>query len=110
MAITKNLEIDQGSTHTIYVQHLDNDKIPISLADYTVSSQMRRSFYSANATVIAASIIDTANGNIQLNLSSTVTANLIAGRYLYDVLITSNTASTRVVEGIVTVNPRVTKV
>jgi len=38
------------------------------------------------------------------------TANLTAGRYLYDLLITApDTTKTRVVEGIITVLPSVTR-
>ena len=45
-----------------------------------------------------------------LSLSANVTGNLEAGRYVYDVVVhdAANTI-TRVVEGIVTVNPQVTK-
>ena len=108
MATTKNLEIDQGASFVTYHQYLDNDKIPISLANHTVASQMRRSFFSANATVITASIVDAANGNIQLSLNSANTSNLVSGRYVYDVAVTSNVSTTRVLEGLITVNPRVT--
>lgn len=108
MAITKNLEIDQGSSFATYYQYIDNNKAPISLSGFTVIGQMRRSFFSANATVINASIIDQANGNILLSVNSANTSNLIAGRYVYDVVITSNVTTTRILEGLITVNPRVT--
>jgi hypothetical protein len=108
MANTKNIDIDQGATFTDYVLYLNTNNTGISLSDYTVSSQMRRSYYSANAITIAASIVDSANGNIQISLSSTVTANLRAGRYVYDVEAKSNTKVARVTEGIITVYPGVT--
>ena len=45
-----------------------------------------------------------------LTLSSSATGSLTAGRYVYDVEITSDAAVvSRVVEGIVTVNPQVTR-
>ena len=45
---------------------------------------------------------------VQLNLTSTQTAAITAGRYVYDVFLTdSSNTVTRVVEGIVTVTPRV---
>jgi len=110
MANTKNIDIDQGATFTSYVLYLDNNNSAISLNNYTVASQMRRSYYSANAITIAASIVDSANGNIQISLSSTVTANIKAGRYVYDIEAKSNTNVVRVIEGIITVYPGVTNV
>ena len=108
MANTKNIDIDQGTTFTDYVRYLDNNNAGISLADYIVSSQMRRSYYSANAITITASIVDSANGNVQISLSADITANIKAGRYVYDVEAKSNTKVARVVEGIITVYPGVT--
>jgi hypothetical protein len=43
-------------------------------------------------------------------MSSTTTAGIEQGRYLYDVVITSSAGTkTRVIEGLVTINPGVTK-
>jgi len=52
-----------------------------------------------------------ANGTVLLTMSSNTTANIAAGRYVYDVEITGGEANTvtRVVEGIVTVTPNVTR-
>ena len=45
-----------------------------------------------------------------MSLTSTQTGAIPHGRYVYDALITSGSGTkTRVVEGIVTVNPRVTQ-
>ena len=55
-------------------------------------------------------IADPLNGRIILTLSSANTANISAGRYVYDVVIkdTNTNGVTRVLEGIVNVLPRVT--
>ena len=108
MAITKNLNIDQGATFSTNVYYLDI-KTPTSLAGYSVRSQLRRSYYSANAINFTAQITDVANGIVSLNLDSTVTTNLVAGRYLYDVEAYDANSVVRIIEGIVTVNPGVTK-
>jgi hypothetical protein len=55
----------------------------------------------------------TATGNstgyISLTMTANTTANITAGRYVYDVEVTSNTGIvTRVKEGIVTVTPNAT--
>ena len=109
MATTKNLVIDQGTTFSANIQFLDNSKNPISLAGYSARSQMRRSYSSANATTFTANITNATTGNVSISLTSSQTANLIAGRYIYD--IEANIADTivRIVEGIVTVNPGVTR-
>jgi len=109
MATTKNLVIDQGSTFTANVQFLDNSKNPISLVGYTAKSQMRRSYYSANAISFTTNITNTTTGNVSISLTSGQTANLIAGRYIYDIEANVDNTIVRIVEGIVTVNPGVTR-
>lgn len=108
MATTKNLNIDQGASFTTSVYYIDN-KTPTSLTGYSVRSQLRRSYYSANAISFTSQITDVANGIVSLNLDSTVTTNLVAGRYLYDVEAYNANSVVRIIEGIVTVNPGVTK-
>jgi cytoskeletal protein CcmA (bactofilin family) len=110
MAITKNLTIDKGATFSEYINYLDNNKLPISLEGYTVASQMRRSFYSANAITFSASLVDAANGNVQISLTAAETVNIKDGRYVYDVEATSNTTVKRIIEGLITVYPGVTNV
>lgn len=71
---------------------------------------MRKSFYSTTATSFNASISDAANGQITLTMSAATTANLKSGRYMYDVIITDASNNvTRLIEGIVTVLPSVTR-
>jgi hypothetical protein len=54
--------------------------------------------------------VDGNNGIITLSLTANQTANMVGGRYVYDVELTdaSNSIS-RIVEGIVTVTPQVTR-
>ena len=51
--------------------------------------------------------INTTSGVITLSLTSNVTANMVPGRYVYDVNITETNTGTvsRIVEGYVTVTP-----
>lgn len=110
MASTKNLVIDKGTTFTEYISYLDNSKNPLSLQGYTVAGQMRRSFYSANAITFSANLVDAANGNVQISLTASETANIKDGRYVYDIEATNNTTVKRIIEGLVTVYPGVTNV
>lgn len=109
MAIKANLTIDQGSTFVSTLALTDSNDVPINLDLYTASAQMRKHYTSSNATSFSV----TANGTtgvITLALSANSTANLVSGRYVYDVEIVDGSGSiTRVVEGIVTVTPNVTR-
>ena len=71
---------------------------------------MRKSYYSTSNTIITSTITGNANGEITLSMTAANTANLTPGRYVYDLLITSPTSvKTRVVEGIATILPSVTR-
>jgi hypothetical protein len=68
---------------------------------------MRKWYTSANPTaVFTTEIVD---GTVMLSLSATETANISAGRYVYDIELTTGNTITRIVEGIVTVTPEVTR-
>lgn len=110
MAVTSNLILDQGSDFTVTVNYNDQDGLPKNLTGYSARSQMRKSYYSTSATNFTANISDPINGEITLSLSSNVSANVKAGRYVYDLEVVSNAnVVIRVVEGIITVMPEVTR-
>jgi hypothetical protein len=109
MAYT-DLTIDQG---TDFVSGLDleaDDGSPINVASYVFTSQIRKSYYSVNATAnIVCTIANAAMGNVIMTISAANTANIASGRYVYDVKMKdSANVVTRIVEGIVTVTPQVT--
>lgn len=110
MAAYSEITIEQYASFstTLNVEDVQGDAL--NLYSYTASSQLRKSYYSSTATSFTTSIPNYANGTITLSLTAANTANLTPGRYLYDVLITSNSGDiTRVVEGIATVLPGVTR-
>ena len=110
MAAFTEITIEQGATFSTTVNVEDAYYNPINLTGYSASSQMRKSYYSSSASTINATITGTANGEITLSITSANTANLTPGRYVYDLIISdgANTV-TRVVEGIATVLPSVTR-
>lgn len=112
MAAYTELFIDQGTTfNTIINLNDDASSAPINLSGYIVRSQMRRSYYSVNASAtFTCTITDSANGELTLSLTDGQTSNIKAGRYLFDVE-TQDTMNvvTRVLEGIITVTPGVTR-
>ena len=110
MAIYSNLTVDQGSTFSAFVDVTDADGDALDLAGYTVAGQIRKSYSSTTAVDFTAAVSSAINGTIQLTLSDTVTNGMKAGRYLYDVEITSSAGEvTRVLEGQVEVTPGVTR-
>jgi len=109
MAVTSNLVLDQGSDFSITINYNNEDGSSKNLSGYTARSQMRRSYYSTTATTLTANISDASNGEITLSLAANTTANLKAGRYVYDLEVVTGNSVVRVVEGIITVLPEVTK-
>mgnify|MGYP003340123297 CR=1 FL=1 len=112
MASYVELFIDQGTTFNNIINLTDDTtNTPINIYGYSVSSQIRRSYYSANITAnITCSLTNTSNGEITMTITAANTSNIKPGRYVFDVKTTdtSNTVS-RVLEGIITVNPSVTR-
>lgn len=106
------LYIDQGANFNNTINITDDlTNAYVNVYGYTVTSQLRRSYYSANASAnLTCTITDAANGEITLSMTAANTAIIKAGRYLFDVktLDTSNVTS-RILEGIITVTPRVTR-
>lgn len=109
MAIKANLLIDQGTDYVTSINLTDSDGNVVDLSGYTANGQIRKTYSSSNAVNFGLSL-EEANGVVRLSLTDSQTANLTAGRYVYDVIVTSSAnVTSRIVEGIVTVTPRVTK-
>lgn len=114
MAAYVELFMDQGATFNNVINLTDDvTNAALNITGYIVRSQMRRSYYSQNASAnLTCTITDAADGEITLSLTAGQTANIKAGRYLFDVetvdTLQSNTVS-RVLEGIITVTPEVTR-
>ena len=105
------LTVDQGSTFESTIDLVTDDGAVINVAGYVFTGQIRKSYYSTNPTAnLTLSIVDAANGNVKVSITAANTANIKAGRYLYDIKMidTSNTV-TRLVEGVITITPQVTR-
>lgn len=110
MAIKANIIIDQGADFSATIDVTDASGDPFDLTSYGVAAQMRKNYASTSAITFATTE-NGALGQITLALANTITADIEPGRYLYDVEITSSSSEvTRVVEGIVTVTPGITRI
>lgn len=109
MATKANLTIDQGASFSTTTTLTDTDGNPIDLTNYSGAAQMRKTYTSSSAVTFDVSLGGSL-GTVVLSLSANSTANVAAGRYVYDVELTDNSGLvSRVFEGIVTVNPNVTR-
>jgi len=108
MATKVNLVVDQGSTFQTSVTFNDENGNTINFSTYSGAAQMRKHFTSSNS--VSFSVNMTSNGVITLGLTANQTANLTSGRYVYDLEVTDATNQiSRLIEGIVTVTPNVTR-
>lgn len=108
MATKANLVIDQGATFSTDLTLSDENGDALNLSGYTANSQIRKWYTSTNA-ISFSTAINVDSGVISLTLTANQTASLSSGRYVYDVEITNGSTISRVVEGIITVTPNVTR-
>jgi len=111
VATISNLFVDAGSDYSNIITVSATNGQALNLSGYTVASQMRKSYSSSTAYAFTSSIYDATNGKVRLQLSAAASSAIPAGRWLYDVEITSGAGiKTRVVEGIVTITQQITQI
>jgi hypothetical protein len=108
MAVKANITIDQGTSFETTLDVTDDNGDPINLTGYTGAAQMRKHYTSSNSYSFAVAINPTA-GVVTLTMNAASTSAITAGRYVYDCELTSGSTISRVLEGIVTVTPQVTR-
>lgn len=110
MAIISNLTIDQGSDFSVTITVEDNDGNIVDISGYTVEGKIKKNYASLTSVEFSTtSPITSTDGTINLTLTDAQTKDMEAGRYVYDVEITSSGGgTTRVLEGQVEVTPGVT--
>ena len=111
MATSINHDMDQGANFLFSVTAKNSSGDPINISSgCTASCQMRKHYTSTAYTNLTASITG-ATGNIDISLGATASSAVKPGVYFYDVELQSNNGATvqRVVQGMITVYPEVTK-
>ena len=105
------LTVDQGSTFESTIDLVSDNGAVINVAGYVFTGQIRKSYYSTNPTAnLTLAIMDAANGNVKVSMTAATTANIKAGRYLYDIkMVDTSNSATRLVEGVITITPQVTR-
>ena len=110
MATKANLLIDQGTTFETTVTITDDDGGTVNLTGYTAAAQSRQHYTSNTAYNFTVSV-NGALGQILLSMSANTTMSMTSGRYVYDCELTETSTGkiSRVLEGIVTVTPNITR-
>lgn len=109
MAIKANLLIDQGSDFSTEIDVLDDNGDPVVLTGFTGAAQMRKHYTSSTSTAFNVSI-NASEGTVTLSMNAATSSTVTPGRYVYDCELTSSSnVVSRLVEGIVTVTPQVTR-
>ena len=108
MATVQNITIDQGTTFSLTITLTNDDGTAKDLSSYTVSAQMRKSYYTSTYTAFTTAKVDL-TGELTISVTAAQTSDIKAGRYVYDIEIASSSETLRILEGIVTVTPEVTK-
>jgi hypothetical protein len=107
MALKANIVIDQGTTFASSIEVLDENDNAIELQEYTARGQLRKTYTSNNAVNFTTTVN---TGILVISLTASQTANITAGRYVYDVeLVDAQNTVVRILEGIVTITPEVTR-
>lgn len=110
MAAYTELIIEQNADFATKVNIADDQGDSMNLLNYTASSQMRKSYYTSSYTSFNVQVSNTSTGEITMTMNSAVTGDLTPGRYVFDLVIKdSQNTATRVIEGIVSVLPGVTR-
>lgn len=110
MAISINHDMDQGSNFVFSVVVKGATGVPLDLSSgYTAYSQMRR-YPSSKTAITLSTAITGSTGNITVSLSATGTAAVKEGVWFYDVEIVKDANVQRVVQGMITVYPEVTRI
>ena len=110
MAIYSNITIDQGTDYSATIDVTDTDGDALNLTGYTAAGQIRKTYSSSTKVDFTAAIANASAGQVSISLTSAVTDAMKAGRYVYDLEVTSSAGTkTRVLEGQIEVMPGVTR-
>ena len=111
MAVYSNIVVDQGTDYSASIDITDTDGDTIDLTGYSAAGQIRKTYSSSTAVDFTVTIADPAtSGVLNIGLSNAQTNQMKAGRYVYDVEITSSGGTkTRVLEGQFEITPGVTQ-
>jgi hypothetical protein len=112
MTSIANLSLDAGASFSSDVDVKTEDGSPFDLTGYTIQANLSKGYSYTKNRIAFTSTHDDLNGIITISLTPEQTIQLEEGRYVYDVQVTNTGTGlvTRIIEGIITVNPSVSEV
>lgn len=97
-----NLVLDQGT------DFIANVALSANLTGYSATSQMRPHYSSSTYYAFTANVA--ANGVVSISMTANTSNSVPVGRYMYDcILVDGNGKKSKAFEGIITVNPKITR-
>lgn len=100
-----NIVIEQGTDYQEVFTVNNPNGTPLDLTGHTGIAKIRKYPESTSSTSFNVGIVSSA-GQVVVSLANTTTSNLKSGRYYYDVIVISSSGKrTKVVDGMVLVNP-----
>ena len=105
-----NFTLNQGATFSRQMTVKENNS-PLNLTGHTAAMQLRSTYDSSTVALsMTAAVINATQGILSISATSTATAALEEGIYVYDLEITTSAGVvTRLLQGQVTVSPEVTR-
>jgi hypothetical protein len=108
-----NFYCEQGATFSSVLTWKDENGNPINITGSTAEMQVRSKVCTDPIITLSTSnggiALGGALGTITLSIAASVTDDLKAGTYIYDLEINNGGTVTRLIEGSFTVSPEVTK-
>ena len=110
MSAKYDFTLKQGSTFNLDGQYIQgSDGLPRDLSGYSIASQLRPTYDSAVSHSFTAAFVDETDGTFRLEMTAAQTSAITASDYKWDCEISSGSYVERILEGIVTCSPEVTK-
>ena len=121
MAISINYDLDQGTDFSFIATRKDSDGFAVAITGGATAYCQMRKFYTSSTAVTFNTSITGSTGEVLVSLGATGTSGVKAGVYFYDVelhitpkdgsgVAVSSTKVQRIVQGMITVYPEVTKI
>jgi hypothetical protein len=113
MADRTDFQFGQGETFKILIHLKDrtNGNIPLNIDGYTFTGQVRENYTTDElaAELELQPVGPSASGSLFVILTPEQTAALTQRKYVYDITMTTDNATRRILEGALTVRPAVTR-
>ena len=111
MATYATFSMDQGADFSASIYLTDDSGYPLNLESSIVAASMRRSYPSTVSHTLTTSVISGSSGIISISMPAATNSLLKPGRYVYDIVThVSGSSYNRVLEGVIELNPAVTRV